>query len=91
MYSIKLSQYKKIISYILVNETGHSLKVLGWQERDEITPGRQWKHTDGNPRQTDQPTCDKRQFFKTLALPNKHLHRGNGMLSPKRRVASPTA
>jgi hypothetical protein len=66
--------YEKIITYILVSETGHSLKVSGWQERDEITLGRQWKHTDGNPRRTDQPTCDKRQFFKTLAPPNNRLH-----------------
>ena len=62
--------YEKIITYILITETGHSLKVSGWQERDEITPGRHWKHTDGRPRRTDQPECDKKQFFKVLAPPN---------------------
>jgi len=58
--------YEKIITYILVSESGKSLIASGWQERETITKGRQWVHSDGKPRRTDQPICDKKCFEKTL-------------------------
>lgn len=57
--------YKKIQTYILQSESGHSLKVSGWQNEGEAGGG-QWKHTDGKPRRTDQPTEKKQRWAKTL-------------------------
>ena len=58
--------YKKIQTYILETETGHSLKVSGWIEEDNNCGGGQWKHTDGKPRRTDQPTMKKKRWAKYL-------------------------
>lgn len=57
--------YEKIQTYILDSETGHSLKVSGWKF-DAIAGGGQWKHTDGKPRRTDQPTVKKQRWIKEL-------------------------
>jgi len=57
--------YKKIQTYILESEDGVSLKAAGW-ENEGIAGGGQWKHTDGKPRRTDQPTCRKYRWSKTL-------------------------
>jgi len=58
--------YKKIQTYILQSETGHSLKVSGWTLENDSAGGGQWKHTDGKPRRTDQPTEKKQRWSKTL-------------------------
>ena len=57
--------YKKIQSFILDEEPGQSLFGAGW-ELDGISAGGQWKHTDGKPRRTDQPTQPKKRFVKIL-------------------------
>jgi len=53
--------YKKIQTYILKSEPGISLKASGWI-MEAITSGGQWKHTDGKPRRTDQPTEPKQRW-----------------------------
>lgn len=58
--------YRKIQTYILDSEPGTSLRAAGWTHDGNVT-GRQWRHTDGKPRRTDQPTCDKQRWAKDLA------------------------
>lgn len=55
--------YKKIQTYILISEPGISLKASGWK-MESVTAGGQWKHTDGKPRRTDQPTEPKQRWAK---------------------------
>ncbi len=57
--------YKKIQTFILETEYGSSLKASGWV-LDGFSPGGQWKHTDGKPRRTDQPTCPKHRYVRVL-------------------------
>jgi hypothetical protein len=57
--------YKKIQTYILESELGTSLKASGWI-MEAVTAGGQWKHTDGKPRRTDQPTKPKQRWAKLL-------------------------
>jgi len=57
--------YLKIQSFILEIEDGASLKASGWF-LDGWTPGGQWKHTDGKPRRTDQPTMPKHRYVRVL-------------------------
>lgn len=57
--------FNKVQTYILESELGISLKASGWQ-MEVITYGRQWKHTDGKHRRTDQPTENKIRYAKYL-------------------------
>ena len=57
--------YKRIQTYLLESELGASLKASGW-ECEGVCGGGQWKHTDGKPRRTDQPTCKKTKWAKVL-------------------------
>lgn len=58
--------YCKIQTYILADEeTGTSLKASGWI-CEGFAGGGQWKHTDGPPRRTDQPTSLKSRWVKQL-------------------------
>ena len=57
--------YKKIQTYILEDELGTTLKASGWT-MVAMTQGGLWSHTDGKPRRTDQPTCRKARWEKTL-------------------------
>ena len=59
--------YRRIQTYILDSETGASLVAAGWVYEGEAGGG-QWKHTDGKPRRTDQPTGMKGRWAKTLPL-----------------------
>ena len=61
----KAMGFTRIQTYILETEPGTSLKSSGWH-LDGITPGGQWKHTDGKPRRTDQPTAPKQRWIKSL-------------------------
>ena len=54
--------YKKIQTYILESESGTSLKASNWILVDGNCGGGQWRHTDGKPRQTDQPTERKQRW-----------------------------
>lgn len=60
--------YCRIQTYILESETGTSLRACGWVF-EGIAGGGQWKHTDGKPRRTDQPTCMKGRWSKMLNIP----------------------
>lgn len=83
--------YQTIITYVLESENGHSIQASGWQKREQKTEGKQWKHSDGKPRRTDQPTCDKWQWFKTLTPSNTACSRppiGVGQLSQNPLQAS---
>ena len=60
--------YERIQTYILESESGTSLKATGWVCEGEAGGG-QWKHTDGKPRRTDQPTEKKQRWACTLNLP----------------------
>ncbi len=57
--------YKRIQTYILASEEGTSLKASGWTCEGEAGGG-QWKHTDGKPRRTDQPTERKARWARVL-------------------------
>ena len=57
--------YERIQTYILDSELGTSLKAAGWTCAGAAGGG-QWKHTDGKPRRTDQPTELKERWFKAL-------------------------
>jgi hypothetical protein len=57
--------YKRIQTYILETELGTSLLASGWF-CDGQTKGGPWRHTDGKPRRTDQPTCRKSRWVKEL-------------------------
>lgn len=57
--------YRRIQTYILDSETGTSLLAAGWV-CEGAAGGGQWKHTDGKPRRTDQPTGMKTRWAKTL-------------------------
>lgn len=57
----KAMGYVKIQTYILDEEPGSSLRGAGWVCEGEAGGG-QWKHTDGKPRRTDQPTQKKTRW-----------------------------
>lgn len=57
--------FKRIQTYVLGTEPGTSLKASGWQYDGEAGGG-QWKHTDGKPRRSDQPTEVKGRWSKDL-------------------------
>ncbi len=58
--------YRRIQTYILAEEPGVSLRAAGWIDEGDAGGG-QWKHTDGKPRRTDQPTGLKRRWAKELS------------------------
>ena len=61
----KAMGYKRIQTYILEEEPGTTLKAAGWTDEGPAG-GKQWKHTDGKPRRTDQPMGMKRRWAKSL-------------------------
>lgn len=61
----KAMGYLKIQTYILESELGTTLKAAGWRN-EGIAGGGQWKHTDGKPRRTDQPTEKKQRWSLIL-------------------------
>jgi hypothetical protein len=65
--------YHKIQTFILESEYGSSLKASGWI-LDGFSPGGQWKHTDGKPRRTDQPTEPKHRYAKILNPKHKDIY-----------------
>lgn len=64
--------YTKIQTYILDSETGVSLRAAGWVY-EGVAGGGQWKHTDGKPRRTDQPTCLKGRWSKVFGNPHPQI------------------
>ena len=63
----KLLGFHSIQTFILETESGVSLKASGWEFVSESAGG-QWKHTDGKPRRTDQPTCRKLKYEKRFVV-----------------------
>jgi len=57
----KAMGYERIQTYTLPEEGGASLRASGWVDEGERGGG-QWKHTDGKPRRTDQPTSVKTRW-----------------------------
>lgn len=57
--------YKRIQTYTLPIEGGASLRAAGWTNEGDAGGG-QWKHTDGKPRRTDQPTEVKTRWALIL-------------------------
>jgi hypothetical protein len=53
--------FTRIQTYVLSSESGTTLRAAGWQDEGPAGGG-QWKHTDGRPRRTDQPTERKRRW-----------------------------
>ena len=58
--------YRRIQTYVLAEEPGTSLLAAGWTCEGEAGGG-QWRHTDGKPRRTAQPTGKKNRWAKCLA------------------------
>lgn len=56
--------FVRIQTYTLPTEGGASLRASGWVE-EGAAGGGQWKHTDGRPRRTDQPTDVKTRWAKS--------------------------
>lgn len=61
----KAMGFMRIQTYILDEETGTTLIASGWKCEGQAGGG-QWKHTDGKPRRTDQPTGTKQRWTKDL-------------------------
>ena len=61
----KAMGFRRIQTYILDEETGVSLRASGWT-CEGLAGGGQWKHTDGRPRRTDQPTQVKTRWAREL-------------------------
>ena len=57
--------YERIQTYTLPSEGGASLRAAGWIYEGEAGGG-QWKHTDGKPRRSDQPTSIKARWALKL-------------------------
>ena len=60
--------FSRIQTYILDSELGTTLLASGWTCEGPAGGG-QWKHTDGRPRRTDQPTEGKMRWSKTFKSP----------------------
>lgn len=76
--------YRRIQTYILDGELGTSLRASGWRSAGAAGGG-QWKHTDGKPRRTDQPTGLKERWVRdlTTARPDP--------ATPPRKMSDPHA
>lgn len=64
----KAMGFRRIQTYTLPDEGGASLRASGWVMEGEAGGG-QWKHTDGKPRRTDQPTSVKSRWALHFARP----------------------
>ena len=60
--------FRRIQTYTLPEEGGASLRASGWVN-EGAAGGGQWKHTDGKPRRTDQPTSIKSRWALTFSRP----------------------
>lgn len=65
----KAMGFQRIQTYTLPTEGGASLRASGWAE-EGAAGGGQWKHTDGRPRRTDQPTDIKTRWALRFARPD---------------------
>ena len=56
--------YSRIVTYILADESGISLRAAGWHKEAD-TRGHPWDHLS-RPRRTQAPTCDKQRWARKL-------------------------
>lgn len=56
--------YRRLYTYILIDEPGTSLRAAGWQY-DGFVSGRSW-NAHNRPRVDKHPTCDKQRWLKVL-------------------------
>jgi len=68
----KAMGYQIIQTYTLLEEEGASLRAAGWVCEGPAGGG-QWKHTDGKPRRTDQPTQRKQRWSVKFSRPSIQL------------------
>lgn len=68
----KAMGFRRIQTYTLPSEGGASLRASGWQCEGNAGGG-QWKHTDGKPRRTDQPTEVKSRWALHFNRPSMHV------------------
>lgn len=68
----KAMGFQRIQTYTLPIEGGSSLRASGWKDEGDAGGG-QWKHTDGKPRRTDQPTDVKTRWALTFNRPSIEL------------------
>lgn len=64
----KAMGFRRIQTYTLPTEGGASLRASGWID-EGAAGGGQWKHTDGKPRRTDQPTDVKTRWALHFSRP----------------------
>lgn len=64
--------FRRIQTYTLPSEGGASLRASGWTCEGDAGGG-QWRHTDGRPRRTDQPTEVKTRWALTFTRPDVTL------------------
>lgn len=62
----KVLGYEIIITYILNQEQGTSLRAAGWKYK-RISRGGDW-NVLSRPRKTESPTCPKKLFVKDLCI-----------------------
>ena len=72
----KAMGFRRIQTYTLPSEGGASLRAAGWINEGKAGGG-QWKHTDGKPRRTDQPTVTKYRWSITFNRPQIKLQNLN--------------
>ncbi len=65
----KAMGFQRIQTYTLPSEGGASLRASGWK-KERAAGGGQWKHTDGRPRRTDQPTDMKTRWALRFDRPD---------------------
>lgn len=68
----KAMGFRRIQTYTLPSEGGASLRAAGWID-EGAAGGGQWKHTDGKPRRTDQPTDVKTRWALHFARPEMEV------------------
>ncbi len=78
--------FRRIQTYTIPSEGGASLRASGWTD-EGAAGGGQWKHTDGKPRRTDQPTEVKTRWVRNfdrpafdVQLPLAAIDTGQGVL-----------
>ena len=68
----KAMGFQRIQTYTLPSEGGASLRASGWIDEGSAGGG-QWKHTDGKPRRTDQPTDVKTRWALRFNRPDMEV------------------
>lgn len=76
----KAMGFRRIQTYTLPIEGGSSLRAAGWNDEGPAGGG-QWKHTDGKPRRTDQPTETKTRWALEFNRPKLDVQMPESVLA----------